>query len=1288
MSPSMNLSDKTAIARRQCRRLNHIILMRTFSDLQNRLTEEQIKNLGLAGSIKSANDLGFVDFAANKNPTFKNFYLDLENIGVLRSINPRTVVRDVQPEENNFNTNKTWRAAIESEYYYSTYNIVENPIGNISFTDLSTQKYLHEDNDFFIPFILKKSGKLLKSNKFKFSRFRFKRNTSNTNELRIQTPNGTILNRPAEANLAANTKKHYYVWDHRLTGISSGYLQAQGISPQFASQISGASGILSGYYIPYPTTLDKQDYIGYNVPTQIAPRYNQENKQSIKGLLAVSIGSANQKQIVYVSPHGMQTGFANTYENFNLTESKLINLTPGSKRKYLTVTGAGFNLANGIYREVKNYPSSGYLPRYRNVVRNPNAPQFTTQATSATQWSGNSNPSVPRKEVYWDGYNWNISVNNQSIYQSLPEIDLRAGKRVTRSFIDNSAFSDMVGKYSEIPNSSNNISRVWQKFISSGKVSSFTKSIIFWDPTQNLDPLNAALSENSGIYISVTPNYYNESLFTGNNIASLNAQYSGNRNLFNAGTGYKYFYKTGNRGERRGRITPKFFDGWHLPFQPTGEATFLNSWVLPFVSGQTVLATGNFISQGNQVITGAGFWSGIGFTYVTGEFYDSAGNLFSGQAISGNGVEYYNITGYENYTLQESGIITGRPNYINPSLWTTGYRNVPLFSGASGISTTSGIGSQLILSGQTYWYPKSYLYATNVRGISFSQSGVQINNGIVYLNNVPYSGYQTGTISAPYVRQFITTVCDSGKYEKYSNYVYTDGSGNNLLYDILGDYGFKDQWIMINETNRYVSGTSGYSVLFVNKTKSVANYPIIPRVCWWDGVGGFANSGLQVNNTNTPVVGGYTVTRLPIGADTFVLSNSGLSINNRKFLNLLSSDRGVSIGEFGNLYANIINSNSKLLYIPQQNGLTPFNSAVPNSGSFSTKLSITGYVSPQNISSWWQKFQGQLSRLEVITSTTAPDIFSAKFNSLSPVNNPSPNLLNGSFYFKSKNISKNKLIQLKTVFLDSRYVNSGQVLPTGYSSIPYLENVWNYPLYIKYSEPESAGGENGINTQVGSVAADPSQPTESGIIIGDQYVTMSDATGVYKVAPSQMMLLYSGGVVEPIKQNIPLKDTLFYKFYNHIYNGDKTLATGTWDGTIPSGTYFTVELISTYFNDDFGIDGGNLGIFYAGNNGDIKSDISSAYSLPAITGAYPKVDARNYNLSYVSHAVNKNKHVSRMHAKTLARKRMQEVYNKTAKLNAPYLLFQNSKYNRLQGFLTNKYIQMAQTGQSNPFNIF
>jgi hypothetical protein len=1266
-------------------RLKHIIVllnMRTFSSSQKKLSQKEIKNLGLAGSLKSANDIGFVDFERSKNTAFRDFYLDLENVGVLKNINPRTVIRGVSPEEKQFNTNLTWRTAIESQYYYTTYNIIEMPIGNISFTDMSIQNFSHVNNNFFIPFLNDKNiNKISKSNKFKFARFRFKKETSNTNELIVQSPSGQIFVKPAVNNLASNTKKYYYKWDHNLNTIPSGYLAEYGLSQDFAIQSSGASGILSGYYVPYPTTLDSQDYVPYNIPVQIAPKFNTGNQQSVKGLLAISIGTANKKQIVYISPHGLQTGFSNTYENFNSTESKNINLTPGSKRQYATVTGLGYHQSYGPYREVKNYPSSGGLPRFRNVL------------PTGAKWTGNANLNIPRKEIYWDSYNWNIEVSGAKIYQSVSEIDFVLS-RSSRPTFDIVGVGEMMGKYKQITGSSNEVSKVWEKTISDGKTNQFVKSIIYWDPVQNMDPIYATFGTNTNIYVSVTPNYFSDSTFTGNNMSGLNSQYSGNGSLFNS-TPYRYFYRTGiSRGNRRAQYPPIFFDGWHLPTQ--SPATFLNSFIFPSGANST-LATGNFITQGNTVITGAKFWSGNGFRYITGTFYGATGNLFSGQAISGSGVSFYNITGSQNYFLPETGIITGtnRLTYLNASGWISGYRLVPLFSGVTGnISRVSGAGSQLVLSGQAYLYPRFYSGTTSVPlGISLTQSGVQVVNNIVYLNNVPYSGYQTGTVQSWYTRQFITTVSESGSFEKYSNYIYTDGSGTNILFDVIGDYGLTGQWIMINETNRYVSGTSGYSVLFINKRKEgIAS--VLPRICWWDGVGKFANSGLQINNSPTPITGGYTIGRLPVGAQTYLNSNSGLSINSRKFLNILSSDGGNSIPQFGTNggYLYLVQS-SRLLYTPSQGApLTPSTSSIPNSGSFPTKLSATGYADPLSSSKWTQQFQlTRKQKLSITTSPAASAIFDTTFVPLS-TGVSSPSILNGSFYLKSRNVSRNKLVQLKSVYLDSRYINNGHVLPTGYATVPYYGDIYNYPIYNKYADDLENDGGNGINTQMenGSGAYFP-EIIESGIIVGGEFIPMAAATGRYKLNPTETIVLYSGGVVEPIKQDIPLKDTLFYKLYNNAYFAEKTLATGTWDGTIPSGSYFTVELISTYFDDNFGVDSNNnLGIFYVGDNPDIASAINDAYTLQKITGAYSKVDARNDNLSYVSHAVNKDKNNSKIHAKYIARKKMQEVYNRTAKINCPEILFKNSKYQKMEKFLIDKYIEILQTGSANvsPFNTF
>ena len=55
-----------------------------------------------------------------------------------------------------------------------------------------------------------------------------------------------------------------------------------------------------------------------------------------------------------------------------------------------------------------------------------------------------------------------------------------------------------------------------------------------------------------------------------------------------------------------------------------------------------------------------------------------------------------------------------------------------------------------------------------------------------------------------------------------------------------------------------------------------------------------------------------------------------------------------------------------------------------------------------------------------------------------------------------------------------------------------------------------------------------------------------------------------------LQQSIPLKNTLFYKLYEPIYRKD-AINTGTWNGVIPSGTPFQIEILRTK-NDTLGID--------------------------------------------------------------------------------------------------------------------
>ncbi len=80
-----------------------------------------------------------------------------------------------------------------------------------------------------------------------------------------------------------------------------------------------------------------------------------------------------------------------------------------------------------------------------------------------------------------------------------------------------------------------------------------------------------------------------------------------------------------------------------------------------------------------------------------------------------------------------------------------------------------------------------------------------------------------------------------------------------------------------------------------------------------------------------------------------------------------------------------------------------------------------------------------------------------------------------------------------------------------------------------------------------------------------------------------------------VYQKTPLKDTAFYKFYNSLYTGSKTLSTGTWNGIIPSGAVYSIELISTKLNTDIGINK-DFYIIYSGfgTNDSLDLNITTA----------------------------------------------------------------------------------------------
>lgn len=157
-----------------------------------------------------------------------------------------------------------------------------------------------------------------------------------------------------------------------------------------------------------------------------------------------------------------------------------------------------------------------------------------------------------------------------------------------------------------------------------------------------------------------------------------------------------------------------------------------------------------------------------------------------------------------------------------------------------------------------------------------------------------------------------------------------------------------------------------------------------------------------------------------------------------------------------------------------------------------------------------------------------------------------------------------------------------------------------------------------------------------------------------------------------LQQKTPLKDTWFYKFYSGLYTGNKTLATGVWNGTIPSGYSVTVEYIAT---KDHYMGTNNEFKFVYKNYGDdsfIDRIVRSTFANPSVISGdqqfYPPVIKRGFGMSpdSLKDAV--------FLSNSNLRKNINLIYNQFDKITAAYDIETRrvpSKVRKLRRFLSN-----------------
>lgn len=205
----------------------------------------------------------------------------------------------------------------------------------------------------------------------------------------------------------------------------------------------------------------------------------------------------------------------------------------------------------------------------------------------------------------------------------------------------------------------------------------------------------------------------------------------------------------------------------------------------------------------------------------------------------------------------------------------------------------------------------------------------------------------------------------------------------------------------------------------------------------------------------------------------------------------------------------------------------------------------------------------------------------------------------------------------------------------------------------------------------------------TGHVFSGSGIGFSNASGLFDDYEKDFYVTGITGYVNPFKldanqhlwQSEPLKDTLFYKFYNSLYDGAKKLSTGTWDGIIPANTVFQIELISTELNKKIGLEV-PIHVVYTGYGSNDNIDAKTTKYLQHLTSGIELedttflVDGNSFQIKGRGYGATKEA------AWTASNKDIQyNINNKVSKIlkkNIVEVIKQNSKFKKFIKFY-NRY---------------
>lgn len=267
------------------------------------ISKQNLIKLGLGGVVSTNSQTQFTDDNIIKHKDLQEYKLDIINKGTLRKPDLDLIIKQRIDNQSDHSVYKYYSIPIEPTEKYSSECSMDIPLfGQLSYYNFDKKFYNVNENDYFNKFL---GNKIIGTNVTgSFSRFAYTSGFSNFSILSGLSYNSrtNTYNNSISRDLSFSTQKS-------IKDFSKSRLWNQ----------SNTTGIISGsftnHYIPYPNTIDFSNYVAYNIPLKISPFLNNlnQNPQDINGILIISTGNGTKSKICYISPHGLKSGYQNTY---------------------------------------------------------------------------------------------------------------------------------------------------------------------------------------------------------------------------------------------------------------------------------------------------------------------------------------------------------------------------------------------------------------------------------------------------------------------------------------------------------------------------------------------------------------------------------------------------------------------------------------------------------------------------------------------------------------------------------------------------------------------------------------------------------------------------------------------------------------------------------------------------------------------------------------------------------------------------------------------------------------